>query len=434
MAVAAAGCLLGLTALGLGAGHHLVVHLVGAVGQTKRALAVPHLGEGEPLRDACGTVHLDRLVDDVAALLRHHRLDGADPHACLCVAEGVHRLGGTEHHQAHRLDLDASTGDDFHVLAEVDELLAEALTVETTVDHHLDGALGRTDGAHAVVNTSRPEAELRDLEAAALAPEDVRLGYAHIGELDVHVPVRCIVLAEHVHRPDDLHTGGIDRDEDLRLLLVRVSVRVRLDHGDHDLAAGVARTRDVELLAVDDPLVAVEHRKGADLLRVGGHHTGLRHGIRGADLSVEQRLEPLCLLLGRADTLEDFHVARVRCGAVEALRGQTVLAEFVGDVGIVEVRETLAGVGVREEEVPEPRCLCLRLRPVEKLELAGCPAPALGAVLSESVELLGDRLNLVADECLHRFVQWYDLGGHPQVEVVHAGRLQCAPNHVAPFG
>ena len=77
------------------------MHFVGAIGQTQRALAVPHVGQWEPLRDAGGTVHLDGFVDDVAALLRNHCLHGADPDTSLGVAESVHCLGGTQHHQTH---------------------------------------------------------------------------------------------------------------------------------------------------------------------------------------------------------------------------------------------------------------------------------------------------------------------------------------------
>jgi len=61
----------------------------------------------------------------------------------------------------------------------------------------------------------------------------------------VHVAVRCVVVAEHVHRPDDLDARRAHRHEDLRLLLVGVGVRGRLHHDDHDLAARVAGARDV---------------------------------------------------------------------------------------------------------------------------------------------------------------------------------------------
>src|SRR3546814_1481853 len=98
---------------------------------------------------------------------------------------------------------------------------------------------------------------------------------------------------------------------DLGLLPVRRGVRIRLAHHDHDLAAGIAGPGDVVLLPVEDVLVAVLDRLEPDVLGVGGGHVRLGHGECGPDLPVEQRLEPLRLLLGRPDPLEHLHVPRV---------------------------------------------------------------------------------------------------------------------------
>ena len=148
-----------------------------------------------------------------------------------------------------------------------------------------------------------------------------------------------------------------------------------------------------------------------------------------ADLAVEKRLEPLFLLLGRAHPLEHLHVAGVGCRAVEALGGEPVLAELDRDVRVVEVRQADAGLRVRQEEVPQPELAGLGLRTLEQLELPGRPAPPIGAVLAEPVELLGDRLDLLCDELLHGLVERADALGHPQVEVVHARRLQRTTSH-----
>ena len=260
-----------------------------------------------------------------------------------------------------------------------------------------------------------PRRSWRDLEAAALAEEDVVLRHAHVGEAEVHVAVGRVVVAEHVHRPEDLEAGRVHRHEDLRLLEVGGRVRVGADHADHDLAARVAGAGDVVLLAVDHPLVAVEHGLGGDVAGVGAGQARLGHAEAAADLAVEQRLEPLLLLLGRADPLEHLHVAGVGRRAVEALGGQRVLAELAGDVRVVEVAEALAGLGVGEEEVPEPVGLGLRLGAVEQLELAGRVAPAVLPPLAEAEELLGDRLHLVGDERLHLVEQRPGRLGHAEV-------------------
>jgi hypothetical protein len=195
---------------------------------------------------------------------------------------------------------------------------------------------------------------------------------------DVHVAVRRVVFAEHVHRADDLTPGVSLGTRIMRLLLVRRRVGAGAHHGDQDLAARAAGTRDVVLLAVDDPLVAFQHRRGGHVLGVGRGVVQLGHRVGRADLAVQQRLEPLLLLLGRAHALEHLHVAGVGGRAVHALAGQRVLAQLGGDVGVVEVRQAFAGFGVRQEEVPQALLLGLFLGAVEQLQLARRVGPAVG--------------------------------------------------------
>ena len=143
---------------------------------------------------------------------------------------------------------------------------------------------------------------------------------------------------------------------------------------------------------------------------------GLGHPEARADLAVEQRFEPLLLLLGCAHALEHLHVAGVGRGAVEALGGERVLAELLGDVGVVEVRQPLSGLRVGQEEVPQPVRLRLRLHAVEQLELAGREAPPIGAALAEREVLGGDRLDLVGDERLDLVEKRAGGVGHREVE------------------
>src|ERR1041384_4388440 len=74
--------------------------------------------------------------------------------------------------------------------------------------------------------------------------------------------------AEHAHRPQDLHAGRVDGHQDLRLLELRRGVGAGLDHGDHDLAARITGAGDVVLLAIDDPVVAVELGARGDVLGI----------------------------------------------------------------------------------------------------------------------------------------------------------------------
>ena len=72
------------------------------------------------------------------------------------------------------------------------------------------------------------------------------------------MPMRSIIPAEDVHRPEDLESGRIGRHQNLRLAQMWRTVLVRPNHANHDLAARVTRTGNIELLAVDHPIVAVE--------------------------------------------------------------------------------------------------------------------------------------------------------------------------------
>ena len=51
------------------------------------------------------------------------------------------------------------------------------------------------------MDSAWPEATLANLKAAAFTKYDVFFRNANIIELNVHVTVWCIVLAEHVHGP-----------------------------------------------------------------------------------------------------------------------------------------------------------------------------------------------------------------------------------------
>ncbi len=343
------------------------------------------------------------------------RLGHRDPDAGFLVAQHVHGLRRLEHQQAHRFDVDARTGDLLDVPAELGQRLAERGPRVAALDHVVQRDLGLADGAHAVVDAAGAQAELGDLEAAALAEEHVGLRDAHVGEPDVHVSAGGVVLSEDVHRADDLDPRGVDGHEDLRVVLTARAVVVGPDHDDHDLAPWVSGTGDVVLLAVDHPLAVLQHRPGRDVLGVRGGDVRLRHGIGRPDLAVEQRLQPPLLLLGRADPLEDLHVAGVRCGAVHRLRGQRALAELDRDVGVVEIRQTVTGLRVGQEEVPQ----ALLLRPVlgllQHLELSRREAPAVCVALTELEELRVHRVDGVLDEPLDVVEQGQCLLGHAQV-------------------
>ena len=82
-----------------------------------------------PLGYTSCAVDLDGLVDDVADFLRHHGLDSAHIDTRFFIAEGVHRLGGLQYHQAAGVDLNACARHQFNVLTQSDDWLPNAWRV-----------------------------------------------------------------------------------------------------------------------------------------------------------------------------------------------------------------------------------------------------------------------------------------------------------------
>ena len=137
---------------------------------------------------------------------------------------------------------------------------------------------------------------------------------AHVGVPHVRVRAVTFLLVSETDVADDLDTGRVAGDDEHRHLLIGRIVRVGHRHDDEERRElGVRRE---PLLAVDDPLVTILHRAGGEHLGIGA---ALRFGHREArdDLVVEQRFQPLALLLGRAVVGEDLGVARVGCLTAE---------------------------------------------------------------------------------------------------------------------
>ena len=297
------------------------MHLVRAIRQAQGALGHVHARQRGVLGYPQGAVHLDRLVDDTDGHVGHCGLDHGNPHPRFLGIDVIHHPGGFQGEQAGLFDVHAGLGDDIHVAPQPRQRLAEGNPRHRALAQQAQGFFRRADGAHAVVDAARAEASLGYLETAAGAEDDIVLRHPHIVEALVHMAVGRIVHGKHVHGPDIFKAGGVDGHQYLRLLQVLGSVGIGLHHHDHDLAAGVAGAGHIVLLAIDDPLVAVQHRAGTDIGGIRGGHPGLGHGVGGADLAVHQRLQPLLLLGLAAVFVQHLHIAGVGGGAVEHLRG-----------------------------------------------------------------------------------------------------------------
>ena len=94
------------------------------------------------------------------------------------------------------------------------------------------------------------------------------------------------------------------------------ALHVGIRHAHHDDERRGAQVRREELVAVDDPLVAVALGVALELRGVGAA-VRLGHRVAGEHLAVEQRLEPLLLLLRGAVRGDDLGVAGVGRRAAE---------------------------------------------------------------------------------------------------------------------
>ena len=280
--------------------------------------------------------------------------------------------------------------------------------------------LGQADQAHAVVDAARAQAALGDLEAAALAEQDVGRRHAHVLEVDLHVAVRRVVVAEHAERAQDLDARRVDRHQDHRLLRVARRLRVGLAHEDHDLAARVAGARGPPLASVDDVVVAVALDARFDVGRVGRGHRRLGHREGAADLAGQQRLEPLLLVLGRAVAHQHLHVAGVRRRAVEDLARPGHHAHQLGQRGVLLVEQAGAEFAFGQEQVPQLGGARLGLELLDQRQRR--PALAGGRVGLDLLRVAAlVRVDVLGHEGADAFAQFLGAGG---VAEVH-GRVSC---------
>jgi hypothetical protein len=61
--------------------------------------------------------------------------------------------------------------------------LPKASRLERALAHQFERHFGLADGAHAMMDAARSEPALRDLEALALANQQIAGGHPHIGKL-----------------------------------------------------------------------------------------------------------------------------------------------------------------------------------------------------------------------------------------------------------
>ena len=103
--------------------------------------------------------------------------------------------------------------------------------------HQFQRALGAADQAHAVMDAAGAEPALRDLEAAALAEQDVLGRHADILVDDLGMADRRVVVAVGQQSRTMRTPGVVLRHQDHGLLAMAVGIVGRgLAHHDQDLA------------------------------------------------------------------------------------------------------------------------------------------------------------------------------------------------------
>src|SRR5262249_61329400 len=106
---------------------------------------------------------------------------------------------------AVHLDIGAGLRDALLPDRKFDDLAAERGARRQPLHHLLQRLLGLADGAHAVMDAAGTEPALRDLEAPALAEQDVAGGNADVFEQYLGGAGRRIIEAEHPQ-----HLLGLD--------------------------------------------------------------------------------------------------------------------------------------------------------------------------------------------------------------------------------
>jgi hypothetical protein len=120
-------------------------------------------------------------------------------------------------------------------------------------------------------------------------------------------------------------------------------------------------------------------------------------------------LQPALLVGGRSEAVEDFHVAGVRRRAVEHFAGPADASHHLAQRRVLEVRQTGAARGVRQEHVPQTGSARLRLELLDRRDrLPACFAFALADELRYGFFV---RIDVLVEECFEARDQRPDLVG-----------------------
>ena len=329
------------------------MHFVGAVGDAQGAGAGVGVAEEAVVAQTGTAVDLDGPVDDLTGHARYHDLDHGHPVASAAGALLVEGLRGGQRQQPGLLDLAAAEGDGLLGHAVASDGLAEDDARLGAIDHGLQGAFGQADQAHAMVHASRSQTTLGDLEALALAVDQMAERHPRVLEGDFGMTIGGVVETEQLQRPNDAHAGGIPRHDHHRVARVRLGLGIGLAHDNEEFAARIHGAGGPPFAPADAVVIAVAEDAAADVGGVRRSDIGFGHGEAGADLAGQQRFQPLPLLEFVAVQMQYFHVAGIGCRAVEDLRSNQRTAHDLGHAGVIEIAQAGAVAAVGQEQIPQ---------------------------------------------------------------------------------
>lgn len=139
-------------------------------------------------------------------------------------------------------------------------------------------------------------------------------------------------------------------------------------------------------LAVEDVVVTIATHVQFNIGGVTAGDLRLGHEESGSNLAVQQRAEPLLLLLLGTVLGKHLHVARVWSSTVGGLAGDDTLAQILGHEAVLQVAEAgaLLEVVLGQEHVPQAKLLCLHLQVLNDLRVG------IEAVDNARADLLGE--------------------------------------------
>ena len=259
-------------------------------------------------------------------------------------------------------------------------------------------------------------------------------GHAHVVVHDLAVLAADVTHGGH--GPLDQVAGRVGGHDDRAELHVLLGVGLGL--GEHRGERGPGRAGGEPLVAVDDPLVAVEVGRGLHLGRVAAGHLGLGEADRREHVAGHHRVEEALALLGAGVQVHHHRVLHRRRadGHLAVLRA----ADDLVQVHEVHERQPAAADLGRMPERPEAALLGLGLEvghdaggapaggvagagnPVGGVQTAGFgqlvelerqPGVGVEAVLGLALQLRFGLEHDVVDEILHPRPHLADLVAHP---------------------